>query len=92
MRPFIRPFIAFISKQTDCGFRVTFPDLPHCDSTGRSIEEARQNAEKTLAMHCRRLRRTGEPLPRASYMHQIVVSQERGTDGLVTLIRPPEAA
>ncbi len=88
----MRPFIAFIRKQTDLGFRVSFPDLPDCNSTGLTIAEARQNAEHALTLHCRRLQRIGAPLPRPSYMHQIGWTQERILDGLVVLIPPPEAA
>jgi predicted RNase H-like HicB family nuclease len=88
----MRPFIAFISKQISAGFRVSFPDLPECDSTGLTIVEARQNAEHALSMHCRHLRQSGVPIPRPSYMHQIARTQERSADGLVVLITPREAA
>jgi predicted RNase H-like HicB family nuclease len=88
----MRPFIALIRKQTDCGFRVSFPDLPDCSSTGLTIAEARRNAEQALTLHCRRLQRLGTPLPSPSYMHQIAWTQERILDGLVVLIPPPEAA
>jgi predicted RNase H-like HicB family nuclease len=88
----MRPFIAFIRKQTGLGFRVSFPDLPDCNSTGPTIAEARRNAEHALTLHCRRLKLTGARLPRPSYMHQIAWTQERILDGLVVLIAPPEAA
>jgi predicted RNase H-like HicB family nuclease len=85
----MRPFIAFIRKQPEMGFRVSFPDLPDCNSTGSTIAEARQNAENALTLHCQRLQRFGVPIPRPSYMHQIVLTQERVLDGLVALIAPP---
>ena len=87
----MRPFIAFIRKQTDRGFRVTFPDLPDCSSAGFTIAEARRNAEHALALHCRRLQRIGAPMPSPSYMHQIAWTPERILDGLVVLVAPPEA-
>jgi predicted RNase H-like HicB family nuclease len=86
----MRPFIAFIRKQPEAGFRVSFPDLPDCNSSGRTVAEARQNAENALTLHCQRLIRIGVPIPRPSYMHQIAWSQERILDGLVALIAPPE--
>ena len=88
----MRPFIAFIRKQPNSDFSVCFPDLPHCNSTGRTIAEARQNAENALAMHWRRLRKTGKAAPIPSYMHELAWSQERITDGLVALIAPPQPA
>jgi predicted RNase H-like HicB family nuclease len=88
----MRPFIAFIRKQPDSGFGICFPDLPHCNSTGRTIDEARGNAEFALALHCRRLKGTGKPVPTPSYLHEISWTHERITDGLITLIAPPRAA
>ena len=89
---FMRPFIAFICKQTDSGFRVSFPDLPNCHSTGPTIAEARENAAQALLLHCRQLQQSGLQLPPPSYMHQIARTQERITDGLVVLIALREAA
>jgi predicted RNase H-like HicB family nuclease len=87
----MRPFIAFIRKQPSAGFRVSFPDLPDCISTGSTIDEARHNAQSALALHCQLLQDTGAPVPPPSYMHQLAWSRER-TDGLVVLIAPPAAA
>ena len=86
----MRPFIAFIRKQPDSGFHVSFPDLPDCSSTGRTVAEARQNAESALGLHCQHLNDVGTPLPPPSYMHELAWSRERTMDGLVALIRPPE--
>ena len=86
----MRPFIAFIRKQPEDGFRVSFPDFPDCSSSGRTIAEARQNAENALTLYCQRLIQTGASIPRPSYMHQIAWTQERILDGLVALIAPPE--
>ena len=91
MRPFIRPFIAFIRKQSDAGFGVWFPDLPDCHTTGETIAEARENAERKLALHCRHLRATGAPVPAASYMHELFWGRDL-LDGLVVLISPPQLA
>jgi predicted RNase H-like HicB family nuclease len=88
----MRPFIAFIRKQTDSGFCVSFPDLPDCHSTGLTIAEARENAAQALSLHCQQLQRSGVPIPRPSYMHQLACTQERVIAGLAVLIRPPEAA
>jgi len=88
----MRPFIAFIRKQPGNGFSICIPDLPHCNSTGQTIPEARANAEHALGLHWRRLQRSGKPLPIPSYMHELAWSQERLTDGLVVLIPQPHAA
>ncbi|HEY1545268.1 MAG TPA: type II toxin-antitoxin system HicB family antitoxin [Xanthobacteraceae bacterium] len=87
----MRPFIAFIRKQTDSGFRVSFPDLPDCNSTGPTIAAAQENAAQALAAHCRHLQEVGSPIPQPSYMHQISWTPERIFDGLVVLIAPAQA-
>jgi predicted RNase H-like HicB family nuclease len=87
----MRPFIALIRRQ-DSGFRVSFPDLPDCSSTGRTVAEARQNAESALDLHCQHLHDVGTPIPVPSYMHELAWGRERVTDGLVALIRPPDWA
>jgi len=91
MRPFARPFIAFIRKQPDTGFRVSFPDLPECRSAGATIAEARDNAESALARYWERLHEVGAQIPSASYWHELTWRHAR-TDGLVVLIAPPHAA
>jgi predicted RNase H-like HicB family nuclease len=91
MRPFIRPFIAFIRKQSGPGFGVWFPDLPDCQTTGQTIAEARQNAERELALHCRHLQDAGAPVPAPSYMHELFWGRDL-LEGLVVLISPPQAA
>jgi predicted RNase H-like HicB family nuclease len=91
MRPFIRPFIAFIRRHPDAGFLVWFPDLPDCQTTGRTVEEARQNAENAVALHFRHLQDAGTALPSPSYMHELFWARNL-LDGLVALIAPPRAA
>jgi predicted RNase H-like HicB family nuclease len=91
MRPNIRPFIGFIRKQSGPDFGVWFPDLPDCQPTGDTIAEARQNAERELALHCRHLQDAGTPVPSPSYMHELSWTRDL-RDGLVVLISPPTAA
>src|ERR1700756_4823657 len=85
----MRPFIAFIRKQPDFGFCVSFPDFPDCASSGLTIAEARRNAESALGRHCRKLQETGAAIPPPPYMHDIAWSRERAGDSLVALIPAP---
>ena len=88
----MRPFIAFIRKQPDLGFHVSFPDLPDCSSSGRTVAEARQNAESALSLHCQYMHDLGTPIPVPSYMHELAWRNAPTNDGLVALIRPPDWA
>jgi predicted RNase H-like HicB family nuclease len=81
-----RPFIAFIRRQARADFRVSFADFPDCISSGRTIAEARRNAERALALHCWKLRYAGAPVPPPSFMHEIATIRR---DELVLLVPPP---
>ena len=81
----MRPFIAVIRRQSDTDFRASFPDLPGCVASGKTIAEAQKNAELTLAVLCA----AGMPLPKPSYLHELDARREC-TDGLVVLIAPPD--
>lgn len=87
----MRPFIAFIRRQSGADFRVSFPDLPDCASSGKTIAEAQKNAERALALHCWRLHHEGAPVPPPSFMHEIAAGRER-PDGLLVLIPQPSVA
>jgi predicted RNase H-like HicB family nuclease len=39
------------------------PDLPGCVSTGRSIEELKQNMREAIDGHLKAMQEAGEPLP-----------------------------
>ena len=81
----MRPFIAFIRRQSDAVFAAWFPDLPGCVASGKTIAEAQRNAGRTLAVLCS----AGMPLPEPSYMHDLRARREC-TDGLLVLIAPPD--
>ena len=80
----MRPFIAFIRRQSATAFAAWFPDLPGCVPCGNSIAEAQRNAGQTLAVLCS----AGMPLPEPSYLHDLRARREC-SEGLVALIAPP---
>ncbi len=59
-------YLAFIHKDPDSVYGVSFPDLPECYSAGNSLEEATQNAVEALSGHVRLLEANDSavPLPR----------------------------
>jgi predicted RNase H-like HicB family nuclease len=86
----VRPFIAFLCRQPDTGFLVSFPDFPDCRSAGRTLAEAQFNAQSALTLHCRRLHNRGAPIPTPSFLHDIEPRDDR-PDGLVLLIAAPDS-
>jgi predicted RNase H-like HicB family nuclease len=83
-----RPFIAFIRREADADFHVSFPDFPGCVSSGRTIAEARRNAESALAAQCWQLYHAGHPVPPPSFIHELA-SSAAPSDVLVVLVPPP---
>ena len=83
-----RPFIALIRRQAASDFHVSFPDFPGCVSSGRTIAEARRNAEHALAAQCWRLRHAGRPVPPPSFIRELGLGGG-STDTLIVLVPPP---
>lgn len=44
-------YIAYLHKEKDSDFGVSFPDFPGCITAGRTLEEARRMAGEALALH-----------------------------------------
>lgn len=57
-------YIAFIHKDPDSIYGVSFPDMPGCISAGDTIDEAVRNGVEALSGHVRMLEADGDPVPR----------------------------
>jgi predicted RNase H-like HicB family nuclease len=44
-------YIAYLHKDRDSDFRVSFSDFPGCVTAGKTLEEARRMAAEALALH-----------------------------------------
>lgn len=58
-------YVAIVRRHAEAGYQVEFPDMPECRCQSPTIEEAFHRAARMLRGHTRRLRRRGQPLPRA---------------------------
>ncbi|MDX8526250.1 type II toxin-antitoxin system HicB family antitoxin [Mesorhizobium sp. MSK_1335] len=56
-------YIAFIHKDPDSIYGVSFPDMPGCISAGVTIDEAVRNAVEALSGHVRMLEADGDQVP-----------------------------
>ena len=57
------PYIAFIHKDPDSVYGVSFPDVPGCFSAGATIDDAVLNSVESLSGHVRMLEADGDPVP-----------------------------
>jgi predicted RNase H-like HicB family nuclease len=56
-------FIAFVHKEPDSCYGVSFPDVPGCTSAGDTLDEALANAVDALSGHIRMMQADGEAVP-----------------------------
>jgi len=59
-------YIAYLHKDRDSDFGVSFPDFPGCVTAGKTLEEARRMAAQALRLHIAGLIEEGEVVPEPS--------------------------
>jgi predicted RNase H-like HicB family nuclease len=83
-------YIAFIHKDPDSVYGVSFPDMPGCFSAGETIDEAVRNSVEALSGHVRMLEADGDPVPSPRDFDAIMSDPElaEDRDGAMTTIVP----
>jgi predicted RNase H-like HicB family nuclease len=56
-------YIAYLHKDRDSDFGVSFPDFPGFVTAGKTLEEARRMAVEALALHLEGMIKDGEVVP-----------------------------
>jgi predicted RNase H-like HicB family nuclease len=69
-------FIAFVHKEPDSCYGVSFPDVPGCTSAGDTLDEALTNAVDALSGHIRLMEADGETTPQPSTLEAINADPE----------------
>ncbi len=64
-------YIAYLHKDKNSDFGVSFPDFPGCVTAGRTLEEARRLAAEALSLHIAGMLEDGEVLPEASTLDEL---------------------
>lgn len=73
-------YIAFIHKDHDSAYGVSFPDVPGCISAGDTIDEAVRNAVEALSGHVRMLEADGDPVPQPRDFDAIMADDDLSED------------
>jgi predicted RNase H-like HicB family nuclease len=83
-------YIAFIHKDPDSIYGVSFPDMPGCISAGDTIDEAVRNAVEALSGHVRMLEADGDSVPPPRDFDAIMSDPElaEDRDGAMTTVIP----
>ena len=59
-------YLAYLHKDRNSDFGVSFPDFPGCITAGRTLEEAHRMAAEALALHIAGMVEDGETIPEPS--------------------------
>ncbi|MDY8109316.1 type II toxin-antitoxin system HicB family antitoxin [Fulvimarina sp. 2208YS6-2-32] len=69
-------YIAFVHKEPDSVYGVSFPDLPGCISFGDTLDEAATHAVEALCGHVRMMEADGDSIPSPRSYDEIVADPE----------------
>ena len=64
-------YIAYLHKDRDSDFGVSFPDFPGCVTAGKTLEQARRMAAEALAMHIAGMIEDDEAVPTHSKLDDL---------------------
>lgn len=64
-------YIAYLHKDFDSDFGVSFPDFPGCVTAGKTLDEARQLAPEALGLHIEGMIEDGDEIPKASTLDEL---------------------
>lgn len=73
-------FIAFVHKEPDSCYGVSFPDVPGCTSAGDTLDEALANAIDALSGHIRLMEADGDAVPTPRTLEEIYAYPELKQD------------
>ncbi len=64
-------YIAYLHKDRNSDFGVSFPDFPGCVTAGKTLEQARRMAAEALKLHVAGMIEDNEPLPKPSSLDEL---------------------
>jgi predicted RNase H-like HicB family nuclease len=73
----IMEYIAYLHKDRNSDYGVSFPDFPGCITAGRTLDEASRMAPEVLALHIQGMVEDGEPIPEPSKVDDVAADAAR---------------
>ena len=64
-------YIAYLHKDKNSDYGVSFPDFPGCITAGRTLDEAARRAQEALSFHIQGMIEDGEPVPEPSNLDEV---------------------
>lgn len=82
-------YLAFIHKDEESDYTVTFPDFPGCITAGGTLDEARDMAREALPFHVEGLVQDGILIPNPMSLEQALETDPMGRDAVAFLVDVP---
>jgi predicted RNase H-like HicB family nuclease len=84
-------YIAYLHKDKDSDYGVSFPDFPGCITAGSTLEEARRLAGEALSFHIQGMRDDGDEIPEPSTLDELRNDPAmKGAVAFLTEVNEPE--
>jgi predicted RNase H-like HicB family nuclease len=84
-------YIAYLHKDKNSDYGVSFPDFPGCITAGSSLDEARAMAAEALALHVAGMREDAEAIPSPSTLDDLRTDPAmKGAVAFLTELREAE--
>jgi predicted RNase H-like HicB family nuclease len=85
-------YIAYLHKDRNSDYGVSFPDFPGCITAGKTLDEASRMAAEALAFHIQGMIEDGEAIPEPSKVDDIAAdAAKRGAIAFLVNVDPPDA-
>jgi predicted RNase H-like HicB family nuclease len=84
-------YIAYLHKDKNSDYGVSFPDFPGCITAGSTLDEARSMAAEALALHVAGMRQDGEAISTPSTLDDLRSDPAmKGAVAFLIELREPE--
>ncbi len=83
-------YIAFIHKDQESDFGVSFPDFPGCITAGETIDEAKDMAQDALSLHIKGMLEDGDDIPLPSKLEEIMDKPDYSDAAAILVLSIPE--
>ena len=85
-------YIAYLHKDRDSDYGVSFPDFPGCITAGKTLDEASRMAGEALALHIQGMIEDGDAVPEPSNLDEIAKdAAKHGAIAFMVSVDAPDA-
>jgi predicted RNase H-like HicB family nuclease/uncharacterized protein (DUF1778 family) len=85
-------YIAYLHKERDSDFGVSFPDFPGCITAGKTLDEAARLAPEALELHIQGMVEDGDAVPEPSKIEDIQADVKKsGAIAFMVSVDTPDA-